>query len=85
MKASIALFIVGLGTVSSVSADTETVKLLCNLDVTVHYPYGDPDKSQETDGVEMQSDAARDSPTGALELTSPSTTHPKLVVHAAMG
>jgi hypothetical protein len=38
--------------------DTETVKLLCNLDVTVHHPYGEPDKSRETDSVEMQSDAS---------------------------
>jgi hypothetical protein len=56
MKISATPLIIGLVTASSVCAGTQTVKLSCVLDIIVHHPFGEPDKSRETVTVEMQSD-----------------------------
>lgn len=56
MKISAVLFIVGLCSGSPAHADTETIKLLCELDVSTKLPFGEPTKSHETAGVEITYD-----------------------------
>ena len=58
MKITLALLLCAAVSLPVSYADTETIKLTCDLDVTTQPPYGDARQSRETAVVEMLFDAA---------------------------
>jgi hypothetical protein len=58
VKITIPLLLCGVVASPVSYADTETIKLTCDLDVTTQPPYGDSKQSHETAVVEMLFDAA---------------------------
>ena len=58
MKITIPLLLCGVTASPVCSADTETIQLICELDVTTQPPYGDSKQSHETAVVDMMFDTA---------------------------
>jgi hypothetical protein len=58
MKITLPLFLCGVVVSPLGYADTETIKLTCDLEVTTRAPHGDFRQSRETVVVEMMFDAA---------------------------
>jgi hypothetical protein len=58
VKLALPLLLCGVAASAVSNADTETIKLTCELDVTTQPPHGDSKQSHETAGVEMLFDSA---------------------------